>query len=48
MQNKYITGKIVIVGGVNDQMALLGRDWLLKLNLDWPKINYYVTRQFKS
>ena len=32
------TGKFVIVDIANDQLPLLGRDWLLKLRLDWPKL----------
>ena len=31
-----ITGKFVIVDIPIDQLPLLGRDWLLKLRLDWP------------
>ena len=31
-----ITGKFVIVDIPNDQLPLLGRNWLLKLRLDWP------------
>ena len=35
------TGKFVIVDITNDQLPLLGRDWLLKLRLDWPKLLGY-------
>ena len=33
-----INGKFVIVDIPNDQLPLLGRDWLLKLRLDWPRL----------
>ena len=33
-----ITGKFVIVDIPNDQLLLLGREWLLKLRLDWPAL----------
>ena len=31
-------GKFVIVDIPNNQLLLLGRDWLLKLRLDWPRL----------
>ena len=33
-----LTGKFVIVDIVNEQLPLLGRDWLYHLKLDWPKL----------
>ena len=32
-----LTGKFVIVDIVNEQLPLLGRDWLYHLKIDWPK-----------
>ena len=33
-----ITGSFVIVQNVDNQLPLLGRDWLYHLRLDWPKL----------
>ena len=37
-----IAGKFVIVDITNDQLPLLGKDWLLKLRLDRPKLLGYM------
>ena len=36
-----VAGSFVIVDIKNDQLPLLGRDWLLQLRLDWPKLLQY-------
>ena len=41
INQQSITGKFVIVDITNDQLPLLGRDWLLKLRLDWTKLLGY-------
>jgi len=33
--------KFVVLDITNDQLSLLGKDWLLKLRLDWPKLLGY-------
>ena len=33
-----VAGSFVIVDIKNDQLPLLGRDWLLQLRLDWSKL----------
>ena len=38
INQQRINGKFVIVDIPNDQLPLLGRDWLLKLRLDWPRL----------
>ena len=41
-EQQTVAGKFVIVDITNDQLPLLGRDWLLKLRLDWPKLLGYI------
>lgn len=41
--NQEIHGRFVVVGNANSQLPLLGRDWLYKLRLDWPKLLRYQT-----
>ena len=36
-----VQGRFVIVGNADAQLPLLGRDWLYKLRLDWPKLFKY-------
>ena len=36
-----VQGTFVIVGNADSQLPLLGRDWLYKLRLDWPKLFSY-------
>ena len=38
-----MTGKFVVVGITNEQLPLLGRDWLLKLKLNWPKLVQFAS-----
>ena len=36
--SQTVTGSFVIVENVDNQLPLLGRDWLYHLRLDWPKL----------
>ena len=36
-----VAGSFIIVDIKNEQLPLLGRDWLLQLRLDWPKLLQY-------
>ena len=36
-----VAGSFIIVDIKNEQLPLLGRDWLLQLRLDWPKLLKY-------
>ena len=37
-KHQTMTGKFVLVGNANDQLPLLGRDWLCRLQLDWSEL----------
>ena len=36
--SQTVTGSFIIVENVDNQLPLLGRDWLYHLRLDWPKL----------
>ena len=36
--SQSVTGSFLIVENVDNQLPLLGRDWLYQLQLDWPKL----------
>ena len=38
-----VAGSFIIVDIKNEQLPLLGRDWLLQLRLDWPKLLQYCS-----
>ena len=38
MEHQTMPGRFVLVGNVHNQLPLLGRDWLCKLQLNWPEI----------
>ena len=38
MANSVFKGRFIIVEKVDKELPLLGRDWLYRLCLDWPKM----------
>ena len=43
-----VAGSFVIVDIKNDQLPLLGRDWLLRLRLEWTKLLQYSLYQVQG
>jgi len=41
LNDQQVHGSFVVVGNADTQLPLLGRDWLHKLKLDWPKLFSY-------